>query len=82
MITNHDGNYVISLTPLEGISYTPDELESQLKRDLLDFNLRDIVNEETKPIRELIIAKAFSHGEFDEDPPGEFEDPLGVKWLE
>lgn len=49
----------------------------KLERDLLDFNLRDIVTKETKNIRDLLIAKAFSHGEFDELPPGEISDPVG-----
>ncbi len=49
----------------------------KIERDLLDFNLRDIVTKETKNIRDLLIAKAFSHGEFDELPPGEISDPVG-----
>jgi His-Xaa-Ser system protein HxsD len=49
----------------------------KLERDLLDFNLRDIVTKETKNIRDILIAKAFSHGEFDELPPGEISDPVG-----
>jgi len=49
----------------------------KLERDIIDFNLRDIVTKETKNIRELLIAKAFSNGEFDEIPPGEISDPVG-----
>ena len=45
--------------------------------DLNDFKLRDIITKETKNIRDLLVAKAFSNGEFDEDPPGEFDDFLG-----
>ncbi|WP_312207885.1 His-Xaa-Ser system protein HxsD [Epilithonimonas hominis] len=42
-----------------------------------DFQLRDIITKETKNIRDLLVAKAFSNGEFDEEPPGEFADFLG-----
>jgi hypothetical protein len=57
-----------------------DELENLLlkvERDLVDFNLRDIVTKETQNVRDLLIAKAFSNGEFDELPPGEVSDPVG-----
>jgi His-Xaa-Ser system protein HxsD len=49
----------------------------KLERDLVDFNLRDIVTRETATIRELLIAKAFSNGEDDEVPPGSISDPVG-----
>jgi His-Xaa-Ser system protein HxsD len=54
-----------------------DNLLQKLERDLIDFNLRDIVTKETMNIRDLLIAKAFSNGEFDELPPGEVTDPVG-----
>jgi His-Xaa-Ser system protein HxsD len=54
-----------------------EELLQKLERDLIDFNLRDIVTKETKNIRDLLTAKAFSNGEFDELPPGEISDPVG-----
>lgn len=57
----------------ERMSKTLDNLE----RDFIDFNLRDIVTKETQTIRELLTAKAFSSGEFDELPPGEISDPVG-----
>lgn len=53
------------------------KLQIKLQRDLIDFNLRDIVTKETQNIRDLLIAKAFSNGEFDESPPGELSDPVG-----
>lgn len=49
----------------------------KLERDLVDFNLRDIVTKETQNVRDLLIAKAFSNGEFDELPPGDVSDPVG-----
>jgi len=56
-------------------------IERKLKQEFIDYNLRDIVKKETNTIRELIIAKAFSHGEYDEDPKGDLMDPLGIKFL-
>lgn len=55
------------------------ELLHKLERDLIDYNLRDIVTKETQNIRDLLTAKAFSNGEFDETPPGEISDPVGFK---
>ena len=54
-----------------------DNLLQQLERDFVDFNLRDIVAKETRIVRELLIAKAFSNGEFDELPKGVVSDPVG-----
>jgi His-Xaa-Ser system protein HxsD len=55
-----------------------DLILNKVKNDLIDFKTREIVNLETKNIRELLIAKAFARGdEFDEVPPGNTNDPLG-----
>lgn len=49
-----------------------------IKRDLLDFKTREIILNETKDIRALLIAKAFANDDaFDEKPPGAISDPLG-----
>jgi His-Xaa-Ser system protein HxsD len=46
---------------------------------LLEFELRRQVETETAPIRQLILAKAFSEsGILEEDPPGNFSDPVGI----
>ncbi|RXP46857.1 His-Xaa-Ser system protein HxsD [Lutibacter sp. HS1-25] len=37
------------------------KLRLKIKQDLIDFKTRDIVTKETKSVRELIIAKAFSN---------------------
>lgn len=73
-------NYCITLKPLSATSVKIEDLElyqQKLERDLIDFQLRDIVTKETQNIRDLLIAKAFSNGEFDELPPGEVSDPVG-----
>lgn len=59
-------------------SKLPSDLEKKIKSDLIDFKLRDIVNEETKNIRDILYVKAFSDfDEFDQKPPGEYSDPVG-----
>ena len=66
---------LLAATPM-----TPEDLQlyqQKLTRDLIDFNLRDIVTKETQNVRDLLSAKAFSHGEFDEVPVGEVSDPIG-----
>jgi len=50
---------------------------SRVKRDLIDFRLRQIVAEETRTVRELIIAKAFAYYEEDEAPASSVTDPVG-----
>lgn len=75
---NHD--YVITLRPMPNANIPEGELPyylQKLERDLVDFHLRDIVNRETSSIRALLVAKAFSNGEYDEAPPGEITDPVG-----
>lgn len=72
--------YKICLQPLPDNPISSEQKEHfllKLERDLVDFNLRDIVTKETKNIRDLLTAKAFSNGEFDELPPGELSDPVG-----
>lgn len=50
---------------------------SKIKRDLIDFKLRDTVNKETRTIRDLIIAKAFAYYEERTSPDTELSDPVG-----
>ena len=72
--------YRVSVKSSATNSLPPQELENlllKLERDLVDFNLRDIVTKETQNVRDLLIAKAFSNGELDELPPGDVSDPVG-----
>lgn len=74
--------YEIELTP--GNEVSQDDLplyQHKLSRDLIDFNLRDIVVKETQNVRDLLVAKAFSNGEFDEEPVGDVADPVGYESL-
>jgi His-Xaa-Ser system protein HxsD len=76
-----DGDsYLIVLKPLSHAQIKDGDLEyylQKLERDLIDFHLRDTVVRETQNVRDLLIAKAFSNGEFDESPPGEVSDVIG-----
>jgi len=79
-ISIENNQYKISLTPVAEKELSKQEIDTivqQLNNDLIDFNLRDIVSKETANIRDLLIAKAFSNGEFDELPIGEIADPIG-----
>jgi His-Xaa-Ser system protein HxsD len=76
----NSNTYKISLKPMSEDPLSVEQLDrllQKLERDLVDFNLRDIVTKETQNIRDLLIAKAFSSGEYDELPPGELSDPVG-----
>lgn len=78
-ITNQvQGLFTIKFTSINSLTQE-DKITflNKINRDLIDFNLRDIVTKETKNIRDLLIAKAFSNGEFDEEPPGVLSDPVG-----
>ena len=55
--------YKVSITLNSNSNIKSDELElyqQKLERDLVDFQLRDIVTKETQNVRDLLIAKAFS----------------------
>jgi His-Xaa-Ser system protein HxsD len=61
--------YEIKLRPLPMASLGNGDIETyfyKLKRDFIDFNLRDIVTKETENVRDLLIAKAFSNFENEE----------------
>ncbi|KIA88593.1 hypothetical protein OA86_10695 [Kaistella jeonii] len=74
--------YALNISPKsEDLSLDHNKVKlfvSKFINDINDYQLRDIITKETKNIRDLLVAKAFSSGEFDEEPPGEFEDFLGT----
>tara|TARA_Y100000813_G_scaffold161689_1_gene122214 strand:+ start:5548 stop:5907 length:360 start_codon:yes stop_codon:yes gene_type:complete len=62
---------IVSLESGEEIDET--NLSRKVKRDLNDFKLREIINNETKALQELIIAKAYANNEaLLNDPDGSF----------
>lgn len=68
--------YKITLAP-KGVCPEIEELVSRIKKDLIDYKLRDIVSKETRIIRELITAKAFAYFEPEENPTTIASDPIG-----
>jgi His-Xaa-Ser system protein HxsD len=79
-IATKEDSFLVSLKPLSSLNLSNDDLEhylQKLQRDLIDFSLRETINKETTNIRELLIAKAFSNGEYDEPPLGDISDPVG-----
>ena len=56
-----------------------DEVVGEFCNSLLEFELRRQVEAETAPVRELILAKAFSEsGILEDEPPGTISDPVGI----
>lgn len=52
-------------------------LQHQVHNDLLDFRLRELIAEETRPIRELLVAKAFAHYAPPQPLTAPISDPVG-----
>lgn len=75
-IDKMESDFAIVLTKRDDTVLNPEELIRKINRDLNDFKLRAIVSDETRNIRELLIAKAFAHYE-EEDPDSEISDPVG-----
>lgn len=71
-----DKLFLVVLHPLSETTDLEKTID-KVKRDLIDFKLRDIVTKETKTIRELIIAKAFAYYDWEYDPETEVSDPVG-----
>lgn len=56
-----------------------DDVIGEFCNSLLEFELRRQVEVETAPVRELILAKAFSEsGILEDEPPGVISDPVGM----
>jgi His-Xaa-Ser system protein HxsD len=56
-----------------------DEVVGEFCNSLLEFELRRQVEAETAPVRQLILAKAFSEsGILEDEPPGTISDPVGI----
>jgi len=54
-----------------------EEFVGEFCNSLLDFELRRQVEAETAPVRQLVLAKAFSEsGVLEDDPPGTVADPV------
>ena len=77
-VSSTENNFFkVTFSPKNKNLVISEEKLAEIKNSFLDFNLRDIVSKETQNIRDLLTAKAFSNGEFDEQPPGDYSDPVG-----
>jgi len=69
---------VVSLENPKPISI--DRFVGEFCNSLLDFELRRQIEAETAPIRQLILAKAFSEsGVLEDNPSGAIDDPVAAK---
>ncbi len=85
----YGGDYEVDIIDHTAASYCirfqnlPSEVDlpmliTNVKRDLNDFKLREIVQQETHTIRDLLVAKAFAYEDQDEiTPETEISDPVG-----
>jgi His-Xaa-Ser system protein HxsD len=74
------GRLKVSFASKDGAS-SVDDLVAEFNNSLIDHQLRVELDRETRPLRELIVAKAFAEGsELDDPPVGDDRDPveLGV----
>ena len=80
IIDDSDKFWILGLRPNLGLTNL-DDLACRATRELLDQELRQILDEKTQAFRSVIIAQAFSgvnllHPELDSAPAG--TDPLGL----
>jgi His-Xaa-Ser system protein HxsD len=78
-VTLRPEQFLIELKKKEG-ELTDDLLEhllNRVKTDLIDFKTREIISNETRDIKNVLIAKAFSKfDDFDEQHLGSIQDPV------
>ena len=55
-----DDSEILDITPLLKDLITEDKIITEITNTLNDFKLRDIIYEETKAVKTIIYAKAFS----------------------
>lgn len=87
MPESSDGQIVVKVTlkqhlpSLDNPKPIPiDRVVGDFCNSLLDFELRRQIDTETAPIRELILAKAFSEsGVLEDEPQGTIADPVEAK---
>lgn len=74
--------FIIQLSILSG-NFSAESfalLKSKIQNDLIDYKTRQIINEETRDIKQILMVKAFSSfDDYDEIPKGELTDPVGFK---
>lgn len=76
-ILSHSKKSFLVILESKGTINDFEDLTNKIKQDLVDFKLRNIVNRETKVIRELLIAKAFAYYDIEGEPSTDVSDPIG-----
>lgn len=76
-ITNKDNSVIVAMSSIPDGETITETYIAKIRRDLIDFKLRSIVAEETKTVRELIIAKAFAYYDMATNPTTDISDPVG-----
>lgn len=74
-----NGHIRVGLQPKTAGSWPlpAEALRAQLHNELLDFEVREAVADETQTIRELLLAKAFAHYEVLQPLVAPISDPVG-----
>ena len=81
-IKNVDNQLIIGIEPItkDSTDEIDDELFREIKSDIIDFEVRQIVNNETEVVKQLLMAKAFATtDQYENSPPGDISDPVGFK---
>jgi His-Xaa-Ser system protein HxsD len=75
-----NNKFQIKIIPKENQSSNEDlnKIVEKVKKDLIDFKLRDIITKETKTLRELLIAKAFMYYGLNENLIANASDPKKI----
>lgn len=60
LISQIDGQILCDIDPVANLARPLDEVLADFKRELLDQQLRSQIKAETEPVRNLILALAFS----------------------
>jgi His-Xaa-Ser system protein HxsD len=60
LISTSKGSLLCEINPVKGTESSLEENLENFKRELLDQQLRKQIKEETEPVRNLILAYAFS----------------------
>lgn len=60
----------------------PEALHSRIQNDLVDFKLRELIGQETRTVRELLVAKAFANYDTEQPLLTNLSDPVGFQYPE
>ncbi|MGC1630753.1 MAG: His-Xaa-Ser system protein HxsD [Gelidibacter sp.] len=76
-ITKKENSFIVTIMNIPA-DLDREALLSTIRKNLIDFNTREIINKETSDIRTLLVAKAFANeDDFEEPPMGLLDDTVG-----